>query len=329
MIASHLFLGVDGGQSSTTALIADETGALLGIGKAGPCNHVGVAEGPAKLKRVILECVGGACREAGLNIDAVSFEGACFGMSGGPDDKQAILAEVLRTRRLVVTNDAVIALAGALAGQPGIITIAGTGSIALGRNLEGKTARAGGWGYIFGDEGGAFDIVRKALRAALRHEEDWGPPTVLRNMFLEATGQSDINGVLHAFYTADWPRSRVAKLAAKVDLAAIDGDTVAQHVLVNAAKELARFTGSIRSRLWSFSDPVTLSYVGAVFRSQILLRQFGELMQSEYACATAAPILGSAAGALLEAFRASGVAPEIDKLLSSNLTHGKTFDPGS
>lgn len=322
MSSSRFFLGVDGGQSSTTALIADASGEILGKGTAGPCNHVGIAEGPARLKRVVLECVGSACQEAGLDIDSVSFEAACFGMSGGPHDKEAILAEVLRTSCLVVTNDAVIALSGALAGQPGIITIAGTGSISLGRNRDGQTARAGGWGYIFGDEGGAFDIVRKALRATLRQEEGWGPHTMLRTMFLEATGLADINAVLHTFYTANWPRARVAKLAPRVDEAAAQSDAVARLVLMNAARDLAAFSGSIRTRLWRLADPVTASYIGGVFQSRILLTEFQERMKSDHACATAAPMLGSAAGALLEAFRAAGVAPDLDKLLSSNFTHG-------
>src|ERR1022692_4399769 len=97
---------------------------------------------------------------------------ACFGMSGGPEDKQAILQQI-RPADVVMSDDAVIALAGATAGEPGIVTIAGTGSIAFGRNgtgsiafgrnAAGRTARTGGWGYIFGDEGSGFDIARQAL----------------------------------------------------------------------------------------------------------------------------------------------------------------------
>src|SRR5689334_18641338 len=156
-----LFLGVDGGQSGTTAVIGDEHGSVLGTGEAGPCNHAGMAEGRAKLERAVAASVGEACREAGLDSSTVEFEAACFGMSGGPEDKEAILAAMLRTRRLVVTTDAVTALAGATANGQGIIVIAGTGSIAFGRGSDGRGVRAGGWGYIYGDEGGAFDIGRQ------------------------------------------------------------------------------------------------------------------------------------------------------------------------
>src|SRR6185312_2546460 len=139
----RLFLGVDGGQSGTAAVIGDETGFVRGEGEAGPCNHAAAGEGRAKLERAVLGSVAAACAQAGLDAASVEFEAACFGMSGGPDDKRDILAAVLRVRRLVVTNDAIIALAGATETGVGVITIAGTGSIAFGRNPAGKIARAG------------------------------------------------------------------------------------------------------------------------------------------------------------------------------------------
>ena len=223
-ITMRLFLGVDGGQSGTTAVIGDETGRVLGTGEAGPCNHAAAGEGRAKLERAVTGSVAAACAQAGLDAATVRFEAACFGMSGGPDDKREILAATLRTERLVVTNDAVIALAGATRTGQGIITIAGTGSIAFGRNPAGRTSRAGGWGYVFGDEGGGFDIARQATRAALRLEEGWGPPTVLRETLLAATGAENANQMLHLFYTDEWPRSRVATLARLVDAAALESD---------------------------------------------------------------------------------------------------------
>ena len=87
-----LFLGVDGGQSSTTVLIGDESGRVLGAGEAGPCNHAGAEEGRARFERAVNEGLNAACAQAGMDAAAVCFESACLGMSGGPDDKQAILA---------------------------------------------------------------------------------------------------------------------------------------------------------------------------------------------------------------------------------------------
>src|SRR5437660_2571125 len=211
------FLGVDGGQSSTTAVIGDELGRVIGIGRGGPSNHVGAAEGRAKFVNAIEECVTAACVKGGVDPANTRFASAWLGFSGGPADKESIVNEILSSERTLVTHDGLIALSGATAGQPGLITIAGTGSFAFGRNAAGETARAGGWGYIFGDEGGGFFITRQALRAALRFEEGWGPPTALRDVILQAAGARNVNDALHRFYTQEYPRPRVASFSRLVD----------------------------------------------------------------------------------------------------------------
>jgi N-acetylglucosamine kinase-like BadF-type ATPase len=259
------------------------------------------------LERAVAGSVGAACAEAGLDAATVRFEAACFGMSGGPDDKREILAATLRVDRLVVTNDAVIALAGATRTGQGIITIAGTGSIALGRNPAGRTARAGGWGHVFGDEGGGFDIARQAARAALRLEEGWGPPTTLRETLLAATESVTADEMLHRFYTDEWPRSRVATLARLVDAAAMESDAVALAIVSGAAQQLAMLAGAVRGELWSPGSPVELAYIGGVFQSRILLERFKTLVELEDGVRCGPPRRGPAEGALREAYRSVGL----------------------
>ena len=295
------FLGVDGGQSSTYALIGDRTGRVLGWGRSGPSNHVAESEGRAKFTSAILGCLSAACAEAGLDPASIRFAACCLGFSGGPADKEGILREILASDRTLVTHDALIALSGATAGEPGLITIAGTGSIAFGRNAAGKTARAGGWGYIFGDEGGGFYIARQALRAALRFEEGWSAPTSLRSLLLAATGASDANELLHRFYTPEFSRPRIAGFAKLVDEAAENGDGIAREILVDAAEKLAALAGAVRKQLFNEVEPVRLAYIGGVFRSRVVLEHFRELT------AATPPIYGPAAGALLEAYRSAGV----------------------
>jgi N-acetylglucosamine kinase len=307
----RLFLGVDGGQSSTTVLIGDESGRVLGAGEAGPCNHTGAGEGRARFERAINEGLQAACARAGLDAASVCFEAACLGMSGGPEDKRTILAGTLRAEHLLVTTDADIALSGATDTGQGIAAIAGTGSIAFGRNTEGRTARAGGWGYVFGDEGSGFDIARQALRAALRMEEGWGPPTSLRQALLDATGSRTANQLLHLFYTSEWPRSRVAALAPLADAAAAQGDAVAMVVLNRAAVELAMLVAAVRSQLWKPGDAVEVAYIGGVFQSRTLLERFRLLIELEPGNRCGPPRYGPAEGALLEAYRAVGLNPEL------------------
>jgi N-acetylglucosamine kinase-like BadF-type ATPase len=297
------FLGVDGGQSSTFAIIGDANGRVLGSGRGGPSNHVGVSEGRAKFKGAIQTCLNAACASAGLDAPSIRFAAACLGFSGGPSDKESILPEILRSDRTIVTHDALIALSGATGGEPGAITIAGTGCIAFGRSASGQTARAGGWGYVFGDEGSGFDIARRALRAALKFEEGWGEPTSLRQILLDQTGASDVNDLLHRFYTEEFPRPRIAAFAELVDEAAENGDAIAREILNEAARELSAIASAVRCQLFEHGEPVRVAYIGGVFRSRIVRETFIALVGDK----VGPPLHGPAAGALLEAYRAAGV----------------------
>ena len=307
------FLGVDGGQSSTTVLIGDETGRVLGHARGGPCNHVAATEARDKFLKTLGDGVAEACKMAGLAPE-VEFDSICLGFSGGPADKDQLVPRIINSRKRLVTNDAMIALAGATSGQPGIITIAGTGSICFGRNAFGRTMRTGGWGYIFGDEGGGFDIVRQAVRAALRMEEGWGPETSLRQRLMTAAGATNANDLMHRFYTPDWPRNRVATLAKVVDEAALAGDTVAVDLLEVAGQQLAGITAAARRQVFEKDDAVLVCPVGGVFRIQGVLERFRSIVTADEHSRVEQPVHGPAAGALLEAYRLGDVVVELSNL---------------
>jgi N-acetylglucosamine kinase-like BadF-type ATPase len=300
-----LYLGVDGGQSSTTALIGDETGRVIGIGPGGPANHVASSDARAKFLEVLSACVNAAATHAG--VSSPEFESACCGFSGGPADKDTLTHQAIKSANYFITHDALIALSGATAGGPGVVVIAGTGSIAFGRNADGITARAGGWGYIFGDQGGAFDLVRRALRAVLKNEERWGPPTRLRELLLESTGASDANDLLHRFYTPDYPHSRVAALSPLIEKAAAEGDSVAHNILMSSAHTLGSLVTSVRRNLFIDHMPALVTYSGGVFHCRPILDRFRLLVAMEEGNHVEAPQFGPAAGALLEAYRLAGV----------------------
>ena len=302
-----LFLGVDGGQSSTVALIADETGRVLGWGRGGPCNHVAAAEGRAKFARALQECLSAACSEAGLDAASVSFEAACLGFSGGIADKEAYSREFVRSSSFSITTDAEIALMGATGGAPGIIVIAGTGSIALGKNAQGKMGRAGGWGYIFGDEGGAFDIARQALRAALAMEEGWGTETALKAMLLERTGAASANALMHGWYN-QFNRMQIAQLAGLVDAAATAGDPVAKDILARCGKQLAALVAHVFGICFERGATPVVSHVGGVFQSALLTAVLKQAVQDELNCDATAPLFPPACGAVLMALREAGLA---------------------
>jgi N-acetylglucosamine kinase-like BadF-type ATPase len=292
-----LFLGVDGGGSHTIALVADQTGRVLGEGRAGPSNVSDLSTFAKNLR----EAVDSAAAGTG------EFESACFGFSGGIDGKSVAAREIVQARHYSIVHDATIALTGATGGAPGVVVIAGTGSIAFGRNAKGRTARAGGWGYVFGDEGGAFDIVRQALRAALRFEEGWGRPTALLAALMEAAKVRNANDLLHRLYTREFPRNRIAALATLVDEVARSGDAVAIDILTGAAQSLATFASAVRGQLFVKDEPAVVSYSGGVFLSAMLLARFKMLIELDGASRFTVPRFRPAEGALIEAFRATGV----------------------
>lgn len=300
------YLGVDGGQSSTTALIADESGSIIGRGVGGPCNHVTGSARREKFRTAINRCLAQACADAEVDPNGVQFAAACLGFSGGAEDKEALARELIRSGKYKITHDAEIALSGATEGQPGIIVIAGTGSMAFGRNARGATARAGGWGYVFGDEGGAFDLVRQALRAALKAEEGWGPETSLHERLLAATGTRDANELIHRCYTDEFPREKLASLAPLVTEAAIAGDRAAKTILRLAAAQLASFARGVHERLFQKCESVPVCHIGAVFRSDPVRVNFAIDVHRATSCIAGPPRYNPAAGAVLEALRLDG-----------------------
>src|SRR5205814_2761782 len=172
------FLGVDGGASKTAALVIDESGKSLGSGVAGPSNHlrVGVETAARNIERAVNKALVAA------DVASREIHWAYCGIAGAdhPAHRQEVVdsLEIFYPRgNFTVDNDARIALTGAIGFGAGVVVIAGTGSVAYGRNEAGEEARAGGWGPSLGDEGSAYGIGRGAFTAVLRALGGRGPAT--------------------------------------------------------------------------------------------------------------------------------------------------------
>jgi N-acetylglucosamine kinase-like BadF-type ATPase len=141
----------------------------------------------------------------------------------------------------------------------------------------------------------------------LREHEGWGPRTALTPAITEMTGAANANDALHRFYTADWPRARVAELAMTVDRIASEGDPVAADILRQAAQQLALLAASVRRQLWDESATATISWIGGAFQSQILLDRFRTLVLLDGQTTAESPKRSPAAGALILAYRLAGL----------------------
>lgn len=225
----------------------------------------------AEIHRVGLAALGQAAAAAGEVVAVVA------GLAGAlrPAVQRAV-ADAARdwfpaARSVTVTHDARIALHAAAGGAPGVVLVAGTGSVAYGMDAEGREARAGGWGYLLGDEGSAYDLGRRGLAAVLRAHDGTGPPTALRDVLLARLQVQDAEAVLERVYPvpgeavvpARDARELLAALAGAVLATAQRGDPVAVRIVDEAAAGLAALVVAVGRRL-RFSQPVPVYAFGGL-----------------------------------------------------------------
>src|SRR6185503_18474645 len=173
----------------------------------------------------------------------------------------------LGIQNLKLVTDFRAALAGALDGEPGVVIIAGTGSIAVGVNEAGEEERSGGWGPTFSDEGSAFDIAKRALHAVAGSFDGRSPSTALTDRVCRRLGIASAVDLPGVIYNGDSEPVEIASLAQVVSEAAEAGDQVAQQILADAGSELGRLVVSVIEKLDMESDSFGVAYVGSVFSS--------------------------------------------------------------
>jgi N-acetylglucosamine kinase-like BadF-type ATPase len=239
-----LLLGVDGGGTSTLACLAVPGGRILARGTAGPSNAKAV--GDPEARRALDRAIATAFAAAGLAPGPVAV--ACLGLAGfdRPEDRQRLREWSAGGRwadRLVLVNDGDLVVAAGTPEGWGVGVIAGTGSIAVGRAPDARTARAGGWGYLFGDEGSAYAVAVAALRRVARRADgreaprtDPDPLTVHLCRALDIPGPGHL---VSALYAPGFDRSRVAALAPAVVAAAAEDAALVREILGPAGSGLA------------------------------------------------------------------------------------------
>jgi N-acetylglucosamine kinase-like BadF-type ATPase len=261
---ANLVIGIDAGGSKTLALAAEaQDGAVLARGEAGPANYQAV--GPSTAFASLDAAVGRALEAAGGAADGVTA--LCLGAAGMDRAEDFALfqgwaAQHFPAARVRLVNDARIVLAAGTPEGWGLALISGTGSIAYGRTRAGEAARAGGWGYLLGDEGSGYDIGLQALRSVTRAADGRDTPTLLLNAILAAWGLTRAQDLVRKVY-GGLARAEIARLSAVVEECAASGDPRALEILDQAGAELARSAGAVIRRL-AFDGPVPTALTGGV-----------------------------------------------------------------
>ena len=271
------YLGIDGGGTKTTCAVGDDSH-LVATATAGPSNIVRVGE--VQARESLQQSVRQACAAAGITLAQVSH--TCVGGAGAarPELAETVrrsLAEIL-TNPIDVVGDMQIALDAAFDTGPGVIVNSGTGSFAFGRDQQGTTVRAGGWGFAIGDEGSAHWIGRAAVSAVLRAGDPRGG--IPEN---DSLGESSLSAALLKTWgvTSLLDLARAANSIPPPDFAALfppvaaSQDELATQVLTSAGKELADVAGVVIRCLFSkdHATSVPVAMTGGVFRYAALVRQ--------------------------------------------------------
>jgi len=258
-------LGIDAGGTKTVCLLADEHGHVVAQARRGGANLQ--AAGELEVEKVLHDVMEQAIGDRHIVPAAI-----CLGIAGvdRPDDAAvvgAIMKRIGYKAKILVVNDALVALEAGAPGVPGVVIISGTGSIAYGRNAAGQAARSGGWGYVLGDEGSGYWIGRAALRAVLREADQRGPATALTPLLLDHFGVDQAPDLIHEVYQSNLKPTAIGALATCVQAAFGHGDAVAIGILRAAANELESSALSVASRLGLVGEPFPFLLAGGIFRA--------------------------------------------------------------
>ncbi|HJN07544.1 MAG: BadF/BadG/BcrA/BcrD ATPase family protein [Pirellulaceae bacterium] len=273
-----LVLGVDGGGTKTVAWLSRVSGAAaetIGRGAAGPSNPgvVGMSQAIATLAQAIDAAFDNAGLGPGL------LPAACLAVSGSERTahRDAMLqwaADRSLASNVRLVGDAEAVLAGGSRDGWGVALIAGTGSFAFGRDLQGLTIRVGGWGYLFGDEGSGHALGAAGLRAATQHADGRGPATTLLPRLLSRFDLTEPRELVTFFYGRQPARrAALAELAPLVTAAAEEGDDVAMQIASDAATDLARLVTAACSQLNLSPRRFPLAIAGGVLCNSSLMRK--------------------------------------------------------
>lgn len=296
----HWFIGIDGGGTKTIAAICDESGSVKAVATGGASNALSRPwlEVEHTIRHLVEEVILLAGARHG-ELDALYV-----GLAGADrfEIKQKIHAAFVDQweERLHIDNDAVPALYSGTWGQPGIVLIAGTGSIAYALTGSGERHRVGGWGYLVGDEGSGFDLGRQAATAVLRAYDGRGESTALTGLFLAHYGITRSDELIARIYGAANPRKELAETSELVEKAAAEGDTVAAGIIQQAAASLVELADTC---LVKTGERVPVVFAGGLLTAETMLRQ---QVQKRASFAFVIPAVPPVIGALVAAMTGTG-----------------------
>ena len=269
-------LGIDSGGTKTLGILADLEGKIISKALHQASNPQ--IKGFDSTAHVVLETIRDCCSKAGCRTEELRAIVVGLAGAGRESDRRRVFMEIramarrkkISLRNLMIESDARIALEGALAGQPGVVLISGTGSIGMAKDSQGNIFRVGGWGREIGDEGSGYWIGRKALGAVTRNLDSRGEPTLLTRLVARKFGLRDAEAIVRKVYQNNFD---VAQIAPLVFHAAGRRDRASRRILENAAHDLTNHLQALVKKISDSGSAGQKKEFRLVFLGGLLSRQ--------------------------------------------------------
>lgn len=273
-----IWIGIDGGGTKVKAVAATERGEIIAEAISGPCNiaAVGASASFHSVNVAISQLLNsGSFQLSDINSIAIGVAG--YSHVSSRVQFHQLLRNTFPSINISLFPDFVLAYHGAFAHNPGVVVIAGTGSLAYGVAADGTSARKGGYGHLLDDGGSGYGIGRQAILAVLSHAHGSGPPTLLTEAVLSCIGSNSVDDIVPAVYGGSLDRLHIAALASGVmSLAESENDSVSIGIIQSAASTLAAHAADVFTRLHQ-SDRCKIACVGGMWQpNRLLLCSFEE-----------------------------------------------------
>jgi N-acetylglucosamine kinase-like BadF-type ATPase len=273
-------IGIDGGGTKTEICVSDREKNILLRFQGGAINYNGQSEAAVNdnIQNIFQKIRGeGFQPEACLQI--------CIGVAGisNPTVKSRILKQVQSFDfqcNLKILGDQETALAGALNNLPGIILIAGTGSVCYGKAFDGTEYRAGGYGHMIDDAGSGYAIARDILAAVVRAQDGRGEKTVLTELVYRYLKLSSINELIGFLYDPSRSKKEIARLSVLIMEAYSLGDKAAIHIVNQTASDLVELSAAVLKQMQTASR---LAVSGSILmKNEEIYIKFNDRMAEAY-----------------------------------------------
>ncbi|MDK2991994.1 MAG: hypothetical protein PWP48_1227 [Clostridiales bacterium] len=309
------YLGVDGGGTKTEALVADQNGVIIGVGKSGSSNPHFID------KNMALSALLDAISAALGDINMIDVAKAVICIPGMKKYKSELAERIgIDESKLFTYADEQNTFVGALGKGYGVVVLAGTGSFAIGVNKNGSSDIVGGWGPVIGDPGSGYWMAVRALQAVAREYDGLAEHTVLTDKIKNHYSIGNINA-LKGIVSID----NISPIAVLVKEAALEGDEAAKDIVWEAGVELAKMASAVITRLELDHKDYSLALTGGISNfGELIMRPFiNALRRNHRNIDIVEPLFAPAVGAVMLAMKEDGISWNEDILNNLKVSYGK------